>query len=82
MPKKVHIKKEINSNGMTYYGDVEVFDIKYDKNGYPHFLVCLGGDWRLISAKYFQPIDCKQPINLEKEKLEKIKLLMNCIYNN
>ena len=67
MSKKLHIKSEINSNGRIYSGDVEVFDIKYDKNGYPKFLVCLGGDWKLISAKHFQPIDCKRPANLEND---------------
>lgn len=67
MSKKLHIKGEINSNGRIYSGDVEVFDVKYDKNGYPKFLVCLGGDWKLISAKYFQPIDCKRPADLEND---------------
>lgn len=32
-----------------------VFDIRYDQHAFPHFLVRLKGQWRLISAKHFQP---------------------------
>ena len=27
--------------------------MKNDKNGYPHFLVCVEGNWAWVSAKYF-----------------------------
>ena len=34
---------------------VEVFDIKRDKNGYPHFLIFSDGEWKYESAKHFIP---------------------------
>lgn len=34
-----------------------VFNVRDDKNGYPHFLVYVDGQWRYISAKYFRPIE-------------------------
>lgn len=33
----------------------DVYDITYDKNGYPHFLVYLGNEWIHLSAKHFRP---------------------------
>lgn len=33
----------------------DVYDITYDKNGYPHFLVYLGNEWIRLSAKHFSP---------------------------
>lgn len=38
-------------NGKNYM----VYDITYDKAGYPHFLVYKDGQWLRISAKYFRP---------------------------
>ena len=32
----------------------EVYDITYDKNGYPHFLIYDDNCWKRISAKYFK----------------------------
>ena len=32
-----------------------VYDIKYDKNGFPMFLVYRGNQWLLRSAKHFSP---------------------------
>ena len=32
-----------------------VFDITYDKNGYPHFLIYKDGQWLRVSAKHFRP---------------------------
>ena len=33
----------------------EVYDITYDSNGYPHFLIYEDGQWVRISAKHFMP---------------------------
>ena len=30
-----------------------VYDIRYDKSGYPHFLVHLNREWKILSAKLF-----------------------------
>ena len=43
--------------GETY----EIYDITYDANGYPHFLIykyteSLGSEWIRMSAKHFVPI--------------------------
>lgn len=32
---------------------VEVYAVRDDKNGYPHFLVCENGEWKYRSAKYY-----------------------------
>lgn len=34
---------------------VNVFDITYDKSGYPHFLIYKDNQWLRISAKHFRP---------------------------
>ena len=34
-----------------------VYNVRDDKNGYPHFLLYIGGQWRYISAKNFVPIE-------------------------
>jgi hypothetical protein len=33
----------------------EVYDITYDSNGYPQFLVYKNGEWYRLSAKHFKP---------------------------
>ena len=35
--------------------DYKVYDITYDKAGYPHFLVYKDGQWLRMSAKHFRP---------------------------
>lgn len=41
-----------NKNNNEIY---KVFDIIYNKNGYPHFLIYRDGEWVRMSAKYFKP---------------------------
>lgn len=38
-------------NGKGY----KVYDITYDKAGYPHFLIYKDGQWVRMSAKHFRP---------------------------
>ena len=38
------------------YESFEVYAIRDDKNGYPHFLIYEDGEWKYVSAKYFAPI--------------------------
>ena len=42
----------VNKNNNDAYA---VYDITYDKAGYPHFLIYKDGQWVRISAKYFRP---------------------------
>lgn len=42
------------SNGEYY----EVYDVSYDKKGYPHFLIYIDGEWIRKSAKHFRPFTC------------------------
>ena len=35
--------------------DYIVYDITYDKAGYPHFLIYKDGQWIRMSAKHFRP---------------------------
>lgn len=34
----------------------DVYDVAYDKKGYPHFLIYLGKAWTRVSAKQFRPV--------------------------
>lgn len=35
----------------------EVYDIVYDKVGYPQFLIYKDGEWVRLSAKHFRPLE-------------------------
>lgn len=35
----------------------EVYDITYNKTGYPHFLIYKDGEWLRLSAKNFKPVE-------------------------
>lgn len=37
--------------------EYNVYDITYNKAGYPHFLIYKDGEWLRLSAKNFKPID-------------------------
>ncbi len=43
----------INKNNDKRY---KVYDIAYDKKGYPHFLIYKDGQWIRMSAKHFRPL--------------------------
>lgn len=44
----------INKNNNEVH---KVYDVTYDKAGYPHFLIYKDSQWLRISAKYFEPYD-------------------------
>ena len=50
------IKDSITVNGKEYSGIVEPIGVRIDKNSYPHFLLCLDGNWVWLSAKHFNTI--------------------------
>ena len=33
-----------------------VYDVRNDKNGYPHFLIYKDNEWKYVSAKHFVPV--------------------------
>lgn len=41
-----------NKNSNKVY---DVYDITYNKSGYPQFLIYKDGEWVRLSAKYFKP---------------------------
>ena len=43
----------INKDSKEFY---DVYDVSYDKKGYPHFLVFKDGQWLRLSAKHFCPV--------------------------
>lgn len=47
-------EKGILVNGIRQCGSIKPYAIKTDKNGFPHFLVCLEGNWAWVSAKHFK----------------------------
>lgn len=44
--------KVVNKNDQKEY---EVFHIRNDKTGYPHFLIYINKQWKYISAKHCVP---------------------------
>lgn len=46
----------------------EVYDITYDKTGYPHFLVYKDNQWLRLSAKHFVPNNYKPKLTSEQIK--------------
>lgn len=44
----------VNKNSNEQYS---VYDITYDNNGYPRFLIYKDGQWLRMSAKHFRPYD-------------------------
>ena len=37
--------------------EYNVYDITYNKAGYPHFLIYKDGEWLRLSAKNFKPVE-------------------------
>jgi hypothetical protein len=56
----------INKDNCENY---KIYDISYDKAGYPHFLIYKDGQWVRMSAKHFRPYN-------EKDWSEMLK---NCV---
>ncbi len=46
---------EYDNNSGTSLSPVKVYNVRDDKNGYPHFLIYENGEWKYMSAKYFAP---------------------------
>ena len=55
------------NNGKSY----TVYDITYDKAGYPHFLIYKGGQWVRMSAKHFRPYNDEDYLKTWKEMMIK-----------
>lgn len=49
--------------------DYKIYDITYDKAGYPHFLIYKDGQWLRMSAKYFRPYNFDDSIRELNETL-------------
>ena len=47
----------------------DIYDIKYDKAGYPHFLIYKDNQWISMSAKHFRPADADDYKHLFDEQL-------------
>ena len=58
----------VNKNNNKEY---RVYDITYDKSGYPHFLIYKDGQWIRMSAKHFKPYDFIAGFAKEYEKMLK-----------
>ena len=50
----------VNKNDDEKY---QVYDITYDKAGYPHFLIYKDGMWVRSSAKHFRPLNTEDFMN-------------------
>lgn len=51
------IRKKFDASGNVceeYMEHVNVYAVRDDKNGYPHFLIYENGEWKYVSAKHFR----------------------------
>lgn len=48
---------EYDSTSGISVSSIKVYNVREDKNGYPHFLIYENGEWKYVSAKYFVPND-------------------------
>lgn len=53
LPNWLKIKSYVLVQRAKHYGRLKPYAMGTDKNGYPHFLFCLDGNWIWLSAKYF-----------------------------
>lgn len=53
LPESLWVKDKIVVNGITRCGSIKPYAMRNDKNGYPHFLFCIDGNWVWLSAKHF-----------------------------
>ena len=49
---------------------ITVYDITYDKSGYPHFLIFRDNQWLRVSAKHF---NVGKPMIIENIKMPKVR---------
>jgi len=49
---------------------ITVYDITYDKSGYPHFLIFRDNQWLRVSAKHF---NTGKPMIIENIKMPKVR---------
>lgn len=56
MHEKFNVYKVVtNEFGYLDIKGIPVYNVRDDKNGYPHFLIYEDKQWRYVSAKYFIP---------------------------
>lgn len=48
---------EYDNNSGISLSSVKVYNVRDDKNGFPHFLIYENGEWKYVSAKHFVPDD-------------------------
>lgn len=44
---------------------VNIYNVRDDKNGYPHFLIYENDQWKYKSAKHFADYEAYEPCNKE-----------------
>ena len=64
------------SNGKKY----DVYDVTYDKAGYPHFLIYKDGQWVRMSAKYFRPYNLEDITREATEMLDNMDSLSLTVF--
>ena len=57
----------------------KVYDITYDKTGYPHFLIYKDGEWVRMSAKHFRPYSTEDFTKMFKDYCETGMLTMSVL---
>lgn len=48
---------EYDNNSGISLSSVKVYNVRDDKNGFPHFLIYENVEWKYVSAKHFVPDD-------------------------
>ena len=47
-------KVDYGSDSGMSISSIKVYNVRDDKNGYPHFLIYENGEWKYVSAKHFR----------------------------
>ena len=55
--KMMYMDPDLDPKVSNRFCFVKVYDISYDSNGYPLFLIYHNEQWLRKSAKYFQPFE-------------------------
>ena len=58
-------KVDYGSDSGMSISSIKVYNVRDDKNGYPHFLIYENGEWKYVSAKHFVPAEYKGDENYQ-----------------
>ena len=60
----------------------EVYDVRNDNCGYPHFLIYENGEWKYVSAKHFVPYSDILKEEISKNFAQEMKFISKGLMEN